>query len=1302
MKKILSTVITFPLKGRLGGVLFALLATTALWAEQFEANGLRYTITSESTVEVAGYDWYDQVLTIPSEVTGPVVKNEVHPELPNPGAGKITICVQVAQPFCEGVSIVIPGTITSWEAGDATANGQVIEKVDNTESWYAGTFDWNTDEQSELPRFKIAHTLTDGTWYWDYQAYNLEFVQGNAWRDYEGGDIYIGADDQVIYIRVLDWNTTSCLDDSKVETTTYQVTGVAPWAFSGIPNSSSAVMIPNSISYIGEGAFSGFNGNVVLEATTPPNNIAAFNTEASICVPCAALEAYQQHDEWSYLNLKGLNYNLNVAADHGGGYVRVTSSDCETGNATIETFASYDYISFSQWSDGSTENPRTLSLTQDTTIIAQYIEKPSYNVTLQGFNLQASYCEGYTDCQDYYGEYIQFTVHEGTVITLQDNTSDYASFSEWSDGVTENPRTITITQDTIIESKYVEKTTYNVTLQGFSLYASWNDRWGYQESWNNHIQFSVYEGSQVNFSEQSGCGEWLGWSDGVMDNERTITITSDTTITSRLNVETYSVKVTAESGGYIEGGDIETERNECDSWLWICAQPWDGYYFKGWSNGNQNSCTDIYMNQDTTLVAYFAEMKAVNLDVRVADGCADMGRVEGGGQYFTGDRVMISAIPNEGYHFMEWSDGGLSLEREIFLTSDTTLTASFALGEIGGKCGKNLTWSYDPLTTTLTITGSGDMYNGMQQWHDQYSSEITTINLPNTMTSIGEYAFEDCYALTSVIIPNSVTSIGESAFQATSLTSIVVPENVTHIGRYAFADVEALKTVEIGSGVKELNATFVECLSLESVILSEGLETIGENTFCACPSLATINIPNSVTSIGEYAFADCYALTSITIPSSVTSIEGESVFAGCIFVKENFINNSSLDAQANNYWGATIVDSETDGLIIRNDTVIGCRPNVISANIPANVTAIGESAFYYCTSLTSVTIPNSVTSIGDYAFSGAALKSIVVPDNVTYIGRAAFADMEETLKSAVIGSGVKELNATFVECMSLESVILSEGLETIGDEVFNGCNSLNSVNIPHSVTSIGYAAFAGCLPLESVVIPSSVTSIGDWAFNYCTSLSSVTCLAITPSAMGEWVFDGCDNPTLFVLCNALSDYQEHEQWGQFANIECIGSEEVETEEVVIESGTTTISITWPTEESANTYTIVVKKADEVVCTLIFNAEGQLINAAFAPGRNGNRPAQYAEQVADGSGFRFTVTGLEEGTDYTYEVVTKDEEDNTLSTYSGEFTTQRNIATDVENTDAQYPTSDIQKIMHNGQLLILRDGKTYNVMGAEIQ
>ena len=188
------------------------------------------------------------------------------------------------------------------------------------------------------------------------------------------------------------------------------------------------------------------------------------------------------------------------------------------------------------------------------------------------------------------------------------------------------------------------------------------------------------------------------------------------------------------------------------------------------------------------------------------------------------------------------------------------------------------------------------------------------------------------------------------------------------------------------------------------------------------------------------------------------------------------------------------------------------------------------------------------------------------------------------------------------------------------------------------------------------------------------------------------------NVNLYVPCNYLDNYKYDRVFGSFRYIQCIDSEDVATNDVVVTPGTNDVTITWPTEGNADTYTIVIKKGDTVFCTLTFNADGQLLNIAFAPGRDGNHPAQYAEQA--GNGYRFTVTGLESGTKYGYNIDVKDASNKTIKSYTGEFTTQ--TATSVENTNSPSPTIDCQKIIRNGQILILRDGKTYTIMGAEIK
>ena len=255
-----------------------------------------------------------------------------------------------------------------------------------------------------------------------------------------------------------------------------------------------------------------------------------------------------------------------------------------------------------------------------------------------------------------------------------------------------------------------------------------------------------------------------------------------------------------------------------------------------------------------------------------------------------------------------------------------------------------------------------------------------------------------------------------------------------------------------------------------------------------------------------------------------------------------------------------------------------------------------------------------------------------------------------------------------------------------------------AVDIANTATSVGTSAFEGCKRLGSVNIGLNVEEIGENAFAGCTRLYDIYCYPTYPPFAETSSFANY-NVYLYIPCVNIREYEMDIVWGNFKYIKCMGAEgeEVEDGTVEVTPSTTSVTITWPTEENANTYIIEIKKDGVVFCRLTFNADGQLLSISFAPGRNGNHPAQYATKTTNG--LRFTVTGLEEGTNYTYDVISKDENNESIETYSGEFRTQSNTPTDVDNINAS--TSNVQKIFRDGQLLILRDGVEYNAMGQEL-
>ena len=532
---------------------------------------------------------------------------------------------------------------------------------------------------------------------------------------------------------------------------------------------------------------------------------------------------------------------------------------------------------------------------------------------------------------------------------------------------------------------------------------------------------------------------------------------------------------------------------------------------------------------------------------------------------------------------------------------------------------------------------------------------------------------------------------------------------------YNITSSSAPYTVEVSDAVSSITSAVIP-----STVTYNGttysVTSIGDYAFYGCSSLTSITIPNSVTSIGEWAFADCSSLTSITCLGTTPPTLGTDVFYGtklsAVYIPDNtlsayqsawgsdylFVNNENSltlhvetsgtlsdlifdagmrpinvvkltltgtlnddDFTCMRETMTSLVDVDLSGITNTSGVNFENKSNLVRIILPANLTSIGYRAFDHCSSLTSVTIPNSVTSIGGEAF---------------------------------------------FYCHSLTSVTIPNSVTSIGGGAFFYCSSLTSMTIPESVTSIGEWAFAICSSLTSITIPNSVTSIGGGAFYDCFSLAYITCLGTTPPYASD-LGAPTSTCTLTVPHSAYNAYLRHTYWGSFLNIN--------TGYLVTLQAN---NDQWGEVMGAGLY------AQEATITATPN-EGYTFLRWSDDNTDNPRTLTVTEDI--------TLTAeFVEYRDMT--IIFTNSEDNDSEIYSQSLTLTIPAAPEIEgftflywqpvsepltdvitiqaiyeaNTPASAPevyinpANPAQKLLRNGQVYILKDDKTYTIMGAQIQ
>lgn len=484
--------------------------------------------------------------------------------------------------------------------------------------------------------------------------------------------------------------------------------------------------------------------------------------------------------------------------------------------------------------------------------------------------------------------------------------------------------------------------------------------------------------------------------------------------------------------------------------------------------------------------------------------------------------------------------------------------------------------------------------------------------IPNTVTSIGGFSLSNISG--SFSVPNFITTIKGGAFSNSQLSSIVIPASVTSIEGTPFGDCESLTSIVVDEGNtvydsrEDCNAIIATSSNklvagCKETVIPNSVTSIGSYAFSNLIELKAIVIPNSVQSIERNAFENCRGLTDITIPYSVRSIANYA-FLGCRNIKDVYsqieypsalnkyvfqaISRATLHVPAGTKsryqnlegWNVfkNIVDP-ADSWLKESDTFVvddvpyvvmdcGDWPEVFAGDmnyqssatsvvIPStvvgpdgvtyHVSSFSTDAFKGFANLMSVTIPKSIETIYGTPFTDCQnLVSIVVEDgNPVYDSREGCNAIIETAtnilrygcKNSTIPQSVTTIGwDAFAMCTGLTSFTIPDYVTKIEDHAFYGCSGLTTLTLPNAQATYGYDVFEGCTALTTLTIPSLVTSINGWMFGNCLNIKNLFVLAENPPMGGNTFNFIYEQATLFVPAGTKAKYEAADGWKEFKNI----------------------------------------------------------------------------------------------------------------------------------------------------------------------